>query len=220
MLTRPVTLTPGRPVMFHGPHFIVSTMQAETTPIITVFGMTGPSTNRESNTQILLVSAGSPLSSPFAISRGYWGPIRHQGAPSCSKIAFTLWGGCRELTVRLWWGCRNDVVRLWFQGCFMEVEVRLKLWLSWFEVTVMLQGDCRHSEARLQCGCCTKGCMGLQQGCSNVAKRSWGNSREVVMRLEEGNREVLMRLQGGCRYIVLRLWQSCGEDVARLKGVL
>ena len=44
--------------------------------------MTGPSSNRESNPQILLVSAGSPLSSPFTISRGYWGPIRYQGAPS------------------------------------------------------------------------------------------------------------------------------------------
>ena len=44
--------------------------------------MTGPSSNRESNPQILLVSAGSPLSSPFTISRGNWGPIRYQGAPS------------------------------------------------------------------------------------------------------------------------------------------
>ena len=64
----------------------------------------------------------------------------------------------------------------------------------------------------------------LKQGCSNVAKRFWGNSREVVMRLQGGwskvIREVLMKLQGGCRYIVVRLWQSCGEDVARLKGVL
>ena len=68
--------------MFRGPHFIVSTMQAGTTPIFNVFGMTGPSSNRESNPQILLVSAGSPLSLPFTISRGYWGPIRHQGAPS------------------------------------------------------------------------------------------------------------------------------------------
>ena len=46
--------------MFRGPYFIVSTMQAGTTPIFTVFGMTGPSINRESNPQILLVSAGSP----------------------------------------------------------------------------------------------------------------------------------------------------------------
>ena len=50
-------------------------------PFFNVFGMTGPSSNRESNPQILLVSAGSPLSSPFTISRGYWGPIRYQGAP-------------------------------------------------------------------------------------------------------------------------------------------
>ena len=63
-------LTPGRPVMFRCPSFIVSTMQEETTPIFNVFGMTGPSSNRESNPQILLVSDGSPLSSPFTISRG------------------------------------------------------------------------------------------------------------------------------------------------------
>ena len=44
--------------------------------------MTGPSSNWESNPQILLVSAGSPLSSPFTISRGYRGPIRYQGAQS------------------------------------------------------------------------------------------------------------------------------------------
>ena len=46
-------MTPGRPVMFHGPSFIVSTMQ--------VFGMTGPSSNRESNPQNHLVSAWFPL---------------------------------------------------------------------------------------------------------------------------------------------------------------
>ena len=58
-------LTPSQPVMFHGPYFIVSTMQTGTTPIFKVFGTTGPSTNRESNPQNLLVSAGSPLLSPF-----------------------------------------------------------------------------------------------------------------------------------------------------------
>ena len=51
-------------------------------PFLNVFGMTGPSSNRESSPQILLVSAGSPLSLPFTISRGYWGPIPYQGAPS------------------------------------------------------------------------------------------------------------------------------------------
>ena len=60
----------------------VSTMQEATTPIFNVYGMTRPSSNQESNPQILLVSAGSPLSSPFTISRGYWGPIRYQGPPS------------------------------------------------------------------------------------------------------------------------------------------
>ena len=57
--------TPGQPVMFRGPFFIVSTMQSETTLIFNVFGMTRPSSDRESNPQILLVSAGSPLLLPF-----------------------------------------------------------------------------------------------------------------------------------------------------------
>ena len=81
-----IILTPGQPVMFRGPSFIVSTMQAGTTHIFNVFGMTGPSSNQESNPQILLVSAGSPLSSPFTISRGYLVSIRHQGAPSGAPI--------------------------------------------------------------------------------------------------------------------------------------
>ena len=69
--------------MFHGPYFYASsTMQAGTTPIFNVFGMTGHSSSRELNPQNLLISAGSPLLSPFTISRGYWGPIRYQGAPS------------------------------------------------------------------------------------------------------------------------------------------
>ena len=51
--------------MFRGPSFIVSTMQGRTTPIFNVFGMTGPSSNRESNPQTLLVSAGCPISLPF-----------------------------------------------------------------------------------------------------------------------------------------------------------
>ena len=42
-----IILTPGRPV--------------GTTSIFKVFGMTGPSSHRESNPQILLVSAGFPL---------------------------------------------------------------------------------------------------------------------------------------------------------------
>ena len=46
--------------MFRGPHFIISTMQAETIPIFKVFGMTGPSTNLESTPQNLLVGARSP----------------------------------------------------------------------------------------------------------------------------------------------------------------
>ena len=53
--------TPGQPVMFRGPHFNMSTVQAGTTPIFKVFSMTWPSTNRESNPQNLLVSTRSPL---------------------------------------------------------------------------------------------------------------------------------------------------------------
>ena len=75
MLNHPVTL-------YCGPYFIVSTMQAGNTPIFNIFGMTGPNSNWESHTQNLLVGAMSHLSVPFTISRGYWGPIRHQGAPS------------------------------------------------------------------------------------------------------------------------------------------
>ena len=77
MLTHPVTLYWHRAdQLFCVPHFIVSTMQAGTTSIFKVFGMNGPSTNRESKPQNLLVGAR------FTISRGYWGPICHQGAPS------------------------------------------------------------------------------------------------------------------------------------------
>ena len=47
--------------MVRGPYFIISTMQAGTTPIFNVFGRTGPSTNRESNPQYLLDGARSPL---------------------------------------------------------------------------------------------------------------------------------------------------------------
>ena len=41
--------TPGRPVIFSGPYFILSTMEAGDNPIFNVFGMTGPSTDRELN---------------------------------------------------------------------------------------------------------------------------------------------------------------------------
>ena len=43
--------------MFLGPYFIINTMQAGATPIFKVFGVNGPSTNRESNPQNLLVGA-------------------------------------------------------------------------------------------------------------------------------------------------------------------
>ena len=103
-----IILTPGRPVMFRGPHFIVNTMQAGTTPIFNVFGMTAPSCNRESNPQILLVSAGSPLSSPFTISRGYLGPIHHQGAPSGDPPP-RIPMGCSMLLTILFWDKHNGL---------------------------------------------------------------------------------------------------------------
>ena len=53
-------LTRGRTVMFHGPYSIVSTMHGGITPIVTVFGMTGPSRNKESNSQNVLVSPWVP----------------------------------------------------------------------------------------------------------------------------------------------------------------
>ena len=84
MLTHPVTLYWHRAdqLCFVVPPSSWVPCKKRPLPFLNVFGMTGPSSNRESNPQILLVSAGSPLSWPFTISRGYWGPIRHQGAPS------------------------------------------------------------------------------------------------------------------------------------------
>ena len=84
MLTHPVTLYWHRAdqLWFVVPPSSWVPCKKRPLPFLNVFGMTGPSSNRESNPQILLVSAGSPLSSPFTISRGYWGPIRYQGAPS------------------------------------------------------------------------------------------------------------------------------------------
>ena len=84
MLTHPVTLYWHRAdqLCFVVPPSSWVPCKKRPLPFLNVFGMTGPSSNRESNPQILLVSAGSPLSSPFTISRGYWGPIRYQGAPS------------------------------------------------------------------------------------------------------------------------------------------
>ena len=61
--------------MFCGPYFLMNTMQAGTHAsrdhfhLFNVFGMTEPSTSRESNRRNLLVSAGSHPSSPFTIGR-------------------------------------------------------------------------------------------------------------------------------------------------------
>ena len=83
-LTHPVTLYWHRAdqLCFVVPPLLWVPCKKRPLPFLNVFGMTGPGSNRESNLQILLVSAGSPLASPFTISRGYWGPIRYKGAPS------------------------------------------------------------------------------------------------------------------------------------------
>ena len=84
MLTHPVTLYWHRAdqLCFGVPPSSWVPCKKRPLPFLNVFGMTGPSSNQESNPQILLVSAGSPLSSPFTISRGYWGPVHYQGTPS------------------------------------------------------------------------------------------------------------------------------------------
>ena len=77
-----IILTPGRPVMFHGPFYIVSTMQAGTTHIFNVYGMTGPSSNRELNPQILLVSA--KLVPPIVTFYNQQGLLRTYSSPGSS----------------------------------------------------------------------------------------------------------------------------------------
>ena len=68
---------------------MVSTMQGGTTPIFNVFGMTGPSTNRESNPQILLMD---PPYCRLLLSAGatedLFGSIRspHPGSPYCTLL--------------------------------------------------------------------------------------------------------------------------------------
>ena len=98
MLTHPVTLYWHRAdqLGFVVPPSSWVPCKKRPLPFLNVFGMTGPSSNRESNPQILLVSAGSPLLSPFTISRGYWGPIRYQGAPSGAPTPDPHGGFTRE----------------------------------------------------------------------------------------------------------------------------
>ena len=55
-----IILTPGRPAMFRGPYLIVSTMQAGTTFIFKVFGMTVPITNRNQTHKSSLSVLGPP----------------------------------------------------------------------------------------------------------------------------------------------------------------
>ena len=100
--------------MFRGPYFILSTIQAGTTPIFNVFGMTGPSTKRKLNPEHHLVPAGK------GGSRGGGGPPRFWGTPKLHKEGKTL-RACAEKRrvlvlnsypdlpfpkscVRPWWG--------------------------------------------------------------------------------------------------------------------
>ena len=57
-----IILTPGRPIMFHGPFFILNTMQAGITTTFNVFGITWTQhkLNRESNQENYLISTRSP----------------------------------------------------------------------------------------------------------------------------------------------------------------
>ena len=68
--------------MFRGPSFIVSTMQEGTTPIFKRLWYDWTQQQPGIEPTNPLGQCWVPLLSPFTISRGYWGPIRYQGAPS------------------------------------------------------------------------------------------------------------------------------------------
>ena len=70
MLTHPVTLYTGPTSYVSWAPLNHKYHTSRDHSIFEVFGMTGPSTNRESNPQNLFGSR-APLSSPFTISRGY-----------------------------------------------------------------------------------------------------------------------------------------------------
>ena len=120
---RHIILTPGRPVMFREPHFIRSSMQAGTTPIFKVFGMTGPSTNWESNPQNLLVGARFPLSSFYnqqALLRAYSSPggsIRspHPRSPRgfYSRLVYLK---------KIYLFTENIAALLWNTCCFVPIQ--------------------------------------------------------------------------------------------------
>ena len=84
MLTHPVTLYwhQADHLCFVVPPLSWVPCKQGSLPLLMSLVWPGPSTNRESNPENHLVSARSPLASPFMTSRGYWGPIRHQEAPS------------------------------------------------------------------------------------------------------------------------------------------
>ena len=67
--------------MFCGPNFIISTMQAGITPVFKVVGMTGPSTNWESNPQNLLGQCWVP---PIVAFYDQQGLLRAYSLPGSS----------------------------------------------------------------------------------------------------------------------------------------
>ena len=74
-----------------------------------------PSTNWESNPPNHLVSAGSPLLSPFTISRGYWGPILPKGQkplPRPHRVEYIWW--CFIIT----WRCHLKELHTAYQCSF------------------------------------------------------------------------------------------------------
>ena len=94
-------LTPGRLVLFPVPSFILSTMQAGTTPIYNIFGMTGPSRNRESNPQNLLVGAIIAFYNQQGLLRTYSSPggsIRSLKPRSPRCIRYIVSDHCRYST--------------------------------------------------------------------------------------------------------------------------
>ena len=106
MLTHPVTLYWHRAdqLCFVVPmHFIVSTMQAGTTPIFNIFGMTGPSTNRESKHKSSWSVLGLPyrrlLRSAGATEDLFFTRELHQEPPPCS-LPWRKWPGHRSVMLK------------------------------------------------------------------------------------------------------------------------
>ena len=69
--------------MFRGPHFIISTMQAGTTPIFKVFGMTGPSTKHQPGIEPI-ESLSQCLVPPIVAFYNQQGLLRAYSSPGSS----------------------------------------------------------------------------------------------------------------------------------------